>query len=263
MSDNFQIPDQSPRWVLVTGAASGMGFAVATRCVRDGYRVLALDRDPGGLDLLRTTTGNAVETFQVDLGQADLEEVVAAKCSALGILGAEATPDSDAAQLVGLVNVAGISQGNSIDKLLDADWQRSMDVNATAPMRLVRCLLPLLRAAEGASIVNVASPVALIGARKVSYSASKGALLGLNAALAQNLGPHNIRVNAVLPGATITGMTNDWPEAKRQEIAKSSPLGRLCRPEDVAGAIAFLLGPDSAFITGSVLNVTGGMNMGL
>lgn len=249
--------------VLVTGAASGMGFAVACRLADEGYQVLAVDRDRAGLERLRAQAGALVELLAVDLGDANLEERVtqAFKHVALDTLSAE--EPRAAAPLVGLINVAGISQGDSIDKILDADWAQSMAINATAPMRLVRCLLPQLKQAKGASIVNIASPVALVGARKVSYAASKGALLGLNAALARNLGPYHIRVNAVLPGATITAMTDDWPEQKRKLIAQASPLGRLCRPEDIAGVVSFLLGPDSAYITGSVLNVTGGAKMGL
>ena len=137
-----------------------------------------------------------------------------------------------------------------------------MAVNADAPMRLIRGLLPRLRAADRASIVNIASPVAICGSRKVSYSASKAALLGLTVATARNLAIDDIRVNALLPGATLTGMTSDWSEEKRKRVAEESFFKRLCTPQEIAGAVAFLLGPDSTFITGATLDLTGGALLG-
>lgn len=242
-------------WVVVTGAASGIGRAVATRCVADGWRVLAVDRDGPGLEALAAELGAPCRPAVADLRAADLEPRV---LDALGLDAGGADP-----VVHGLANVAGVSQGDAIDRIRDDDWQASMDVNVTAQMRLARCLLPALRRDEAASIVNVASPVALLGARKVSYAASKAAVLGLTRALARNLGPDGIRVNAVHPGATITGMTSDWPDDKRAAIAQESVFNRLARPEDTAGVIAFLLGPDSRFVTGCTLDVTGGTLMGI
>lgn len=247
-------------WVIVTGAASGIGLAVAKRCAADGFQVLAIDRDEDGLHLLRESENDAVAPLTVELadknaGQSTLHGLQRLHKSVFNHKGSPAVR--------GIVNVAGVSQGDSIDGITDEDWQYSMDVNATAPMRLTRALLPLIDGDQGASIVNIASPVALVGCRKVSYAASKGALLGLNAALTQNLSPEGIRVNAILPGPTITGMTDDWPEEKRTAIAADCPLGRLCTPEDIAGPVSFLLSDDAAYITGAVLNVTGGSAMGV
>lgn len=230
-------------WVVITGATGGIGRAVASRCHRDGMRVLALGRHEQRLAAL------PLRTLAVDLRDRDADRRV---LEALG----------EGPRVRGLVHVAGASLGAPIDAVSDADWDDSLEVNVTAPMRLARALLPALRRAEGASIVHVSSPVAIRGSRKVGYAASKAALLGLTLAMARNLGPDGIRVNAVLPGPTITGMTADWPADRRVRIAAESPLGRLCRPEDVAGAVAFLLGPDSAYVTGSTLDVTGGTLLG-
>lgn len=235
--------------VLVTGAASGIGRGIAVRCVKDGYDVLALDRDEAGLAALREELGERIDLLVLDLTAPELEEKLGEHLRAR--------------PLRGLVNAAGISQGDDIDGIEDGDWQRSMEVNVTAPMRLVRALLPNLRACPGAAIVNVGSPVGIIGARKVSYAASKAALLGLNAALAQNLAGDGIRVNAILPGPTLTAMTSDWPPAKQQSIGAEGLIGRLAEPADIAGPVSFLLSEDASYITAEVLNVTGGKNVGI
>lgn len=244
-------PNDLPRKALVTGAASGIGAAIAARLIADGYIVLAIDRDESKLFHLTKTLGSSLLPIPADLADPNIGELTLRKLQEHSI-----------SCLHAIVNVAGVSQGNSIDKITDDDWQASLDINATAPMRLLRALLPLLQDGKSA-IVHIASPVAILGARKVSYSASKGALLGLNAALSQNLAPRQIRVNAILPGPTITGMTDDWSEEKRQAIAAQCPLGRLCRPEDIAGPVSFLLSEDAVYITGAVLNVTGGKSMGI
>lgn len=239
-------------WVVITGAAGGMGQAVTRRCLADGYSVLALDRHAERLDTMAREQEPEPElrTLCVDVARADLGEQV---LDALG---------EQAARLHGIVHLSGISAGDSSERISDADWMMSFDVNVTAPMRLARALGPLLRRRQSGSIVHVSSPVAILGARKVSYAASKAALLGYNVALARELGAHGIRVNALLPGATITYMTQDWDEAKRQSVARGSFLGRLCEPREIAGAISFLLGPDSSYITGTVLDVTGGASLG-
>lgn len=234
--------------VVVTGAAGGMGRAVVERCLADGFGLLAVDIDGAGLAQLADAHRGSVTAIEFDIGRADVGEVIAA-----------ALPDG---LLKGIVNLAGISRGAAIATGTDADWDRSMAVNVNAPMRICRSLVPRMIEGGGGSIVNVSSPVAVLGARKVAYSASKAALLGLNVAMARDLGRWGIRVNAVFPGATITGLTDDWPAEKRAAIAKESFLGRLCTPEEVASVVSFLLGSDSSFITGTVIDVTGGAALG-
>ncbi|MFO0695994.1 MAG: SDR family oxidoreductase [Polyangiales bacterium] len=239
------------RWVVVTGAAGGMGRAVVARCLADGYSVLASDRSAQSLESVLTASAT-LRLVPCELASADCGDALrAALEDAIG-----------EGKLHGLVHLAGISHGDDLEHIGDDAWQLSMDVNVTAAMRISRALVPAMRAGGGGSIVHVASPVAILGARKVSYSASKAAMLGLNAAMARALGRDGIRVNALLPGPTLTKMTHDWDEAKQRKIASGTFLGRLCRPEEIAGAIAFLLGPDSSFVTGAVLDVTGGSLLG-
>lgn len=231
--------------VVVTGAAGGMGTEVCKRLHADGYVVLAVDRDGSRLhDLVAQLP--SVLPIKADLRSVDAGKVLASASRDAGC------------PLHGLVNLAGASIGDSLERLTDDDWNAALEINATAPMRLCRSLVPLMRSAGGGSIVNVSSPVAVLGARKVSYAASKAALLGLSAALARALGPDGIRVNSVLPGPTITHMTSDWDPEKRAKVAAGTFLGRLCEPREIAAVIAFLIGPESSYMTGAVLDVTAG-----
>jgi NAD(P)-dependent dehydrogenase (short-subunit alcohol dehydrogenase family) len=232
--------------VLVTGAAGGMGQAVCKELVCCGWTVLGVDHNAVRLPLLaKELAGSSFHAVPADLREAHLPELIRPALDAVG-------------GLRGLVNLAGVSQGDAIDDLADRDWEESFAVNSTAPMKLARLCAPYLRASGGGSIVNVASPVALVGTRKPSYAASKAALIGLTMSLARNLGPDNIRVNAVLPGATITHLTVDWSEEKRQRIARGTILGRLCQPVEIARVLRFLLSDDASYVTGAVLDLTAG-----
>ncbi len=231
--------------VLVTGAAGGMGRATCRVLLDRGWRVLALDRHADRLAALAAEAGDAVVPLRCDLADPDLRAQVA--------------PHLDD-RLAGLVNLAGISTGDRLERLTDAAWRTSFAVNVDGPMRLCQVCAPHLAAAGGGSIVNVSSPVGFIGARKPSYAASKAALLGLTMSLARNLGGAGTRVNLLLPGTTITHMTDDWSPERRADIASETLLGRLCEPEEVGRVIAFLLSADASYVTGSVVDMTcGGM----
>ena len=156
----------------------------------------------------------------------------------------------------------GVSRGGGLNELKDDDWHHAFEVNVTPAMRLTRALAPLLQARGQGSIVNVGSPVGVVGARKPQYAASKAALHGLTMSCARALGKDGVRVNLLLPGPTITRMTEDWSAAQREAVAQGSALKRLCKVEEVAATIAFLLGPDSSYLTASVLDMTAGSMMG-
>lgn len=239
-------------WIVLTGATGGIGQAICARCVSDGYNVLALGRDTAKLQKLEDQFPDTVIGIASDLASPTIGKDVQQ-----ALMRNQAEPT-----LHGVVHAAGISKGAAIEETTDESWYESMDVNTTSIMRILRELVPALKETEGASIVLVSSPVALVGARKVGYSASKAALHGMNAALSSRLGEHGIRVNAVLPGPTITPMTDDWSEDKRTMIAQSSPFKRLCRPEETAGVVSFLLGPDSSALTGTIIDATGGRHIG-
>lgn len=244
---NSPVPEPSApgqRTIVVTGAAGGMGAGTCQLLADQGNTVLAIDQNAGTLQAL-VAHSSRIHALAADISTADWLAPMQQQLAALP-------------PLSGIVNMAGISHGSPIDQLDDEAWEQSFAVNVTAAMRLIRALAPALRQRGAGSIVNVGSPVGLIGARKPSYAASKGALHGLTMACARNLGPDNIRVNLLLPGTTITGMTQDWDAQRRAAVAQGNFLQRLCTPAEIAQMVAFLLSDACSYMTGSVVDMTAG-----
>jgi len=234
---------------IVTGAGSGIGRAVVQRLVRDGARVLAADID---MEAARRTAGDAGElaaAAQVDVcDEASVRELVA--------VAAEQAP------IAALVNVAGVgSITNAPDTSLEV-WERVMSVNSTGTFLCCKYVIPQLQARGGGAIVNIASIAGLVGMRnRAAYCASKGAVVALTRSIALDHATEGIRVNAVCPGTVDTPWVErllDQAGATREELAARQPMGRIGSPEEVAGAVAWLLGEDAAFATGSMLVLDGG-----
>lgn len=218
-----------------------MGTAVTRRFLKDGWRVLAVDRRN-----IQGVPPPNLTPLSVDLREKGAAATVSERTLQLGGLQA-------------IVHLAGISLGvKALACEEDDGWEDSFAVNVTTPMRINRRLTPVLCEQKSGSIVHVGSPVGLVGANKPAYAASKAALHGLSMSFARACGPHGVRVNTLLPGTTITGMTSDWPEEKRHAIAQGNFFKRLCTPEEIAGVIAFLCGPDSRHMTGSLVDMTAG-----
>lgn len=241
---------------VVTGAAGGIGSAIVRRLIDHGATVYGLDRDPSVEQRLARELESTGRFFAhvVDLGHR------AAMDRALARLTEELAGRCDV-----MVNNAGVSRwrafAESDDELLDS----LLAVNLTAAFRITRALLPALRASGRASIVNIASELALIGQPGYSaYCATKGAVLAWSRALAVELAPSGIRVNAVCPGPIDTAMLNaefealgDRVQARADEIA-TVPLGRLGTPQDVAAVVAFLASDAAGFVSGAAWTVDGG-----
>ena len=161
-----------------------------------------------------------------------------------------------------LVNNAGITRDNLLMKIDEADWDIVLDVNLKGAYNCCKAVVrPMMKQRFG-RIVNITSVVGLSGnAGQTNYAASKAGLIGFTKSLARELGSRNITVNAVAPGYITTALTDVLSEQYRADAVKSTPMGRLGAPEDIAKAVAFLVSEDAAFITGQVLSVDGGMVM--
>jgi NAD(P)-dependent dehydrogenase (short-subunit alcohol dehydrogenase family) len=242
------------RQAVVTGAAGGIGRAIALALVARGAMVHALDRDAAALAGLARALPGQIRTCTVDL--ADRDEVD----RAMAELASELAGRCDI-----LVNNAGISHVVDFALTTDAQLDELWAVNFAAAFRITRTLLPLLGLSPTAAIVNIASELALAGQSGYSaYSATKGAVLAWSRALAIELAPRHIRVNAVCPGPIDTPMLGaefvlaDDPVAARAAEIATIPLGRLGQPADIAAVVAFLASDAAAFVTGAAWTVDGG-----
>ena len=225
---------------LVTGARRGIGAAIAHRLRADGMRVALLDRDPPR----RTNRSRTLHDIQCDVSdESQVEDAVRAAVRWGGGLDV-------------LVNNAGLADphGAPPDSLTLEAWRRVIDVNLTGAFLMAKHAVPHLRRRRG-TIVNIASTRAWMSEPDtLAYAASKGGLVALTHALALSLGPH-VRVNGVAPGWIAT---KGAASLRRIDHAQH-PVGRVGKPEDVAGLVAWLASSESAFMTGQTLIIDGGM----
>lgn len=245
----FEIRDQV---AVVTGAAQGNGRAIALGLARAGAKVACCDVQAGPLDgLVReiTDSGGVARAIAFDVSdRVRCAEVATEVADALG-------------QTSILVNNAGIIRRTvPDDETFAEDWDAIMAVNATGVMDVTRAFLPQLRATKG-RVVNLGSIMSLSAGPNISaYAASKGAVMQLTKALAHDLAPDGIRVNAIAPGVIATPMTEvtrQNPDAIGRFMA-NTPLGRPGQPDELVGPVLFLASDASSYVTGAVLAVDGG-----
>ncbi len=242
-------PDRGAATAVITGAAGVMGMATVQVLCSRGWHVLCIDHNSERLAILQKKFGSKCSVLCCDVQSKAFLEEVQIKLEDVPGVGA-------------LVNMVGVSKGGDLFKMQNHEWDLSFAINVTPAMRLTQLVAPMMQVRRGGSIVNVGSPVGVLGARKPQYAASKAALHGLTMSAARALGSYGVRVNLLLPGPTITGMTHDWSEQQREEVANGTFLKRLCRPEEVAQVVAFLIGDESQYITASVIDMTAGSMLG-
>lgn len=234
------------RRVVITGAASGVGKATAETFVREGARVALLDIDGPGLAAVAAALSSVHFTTDLTHHQA-IAETVRRAAKELG-------------GLDGVANVAGIALSRTVAELTIEEWNRILAVNLTAPFLVCQAALPFLLDNQSATIVNVSSASGLMPlARGLGpYAASKGGLITMSKAMAFELAP-KIRVNTVCPGAIDTPMLLDSIRRLAVDPERSPySLRRVASAAEIADAILYLTGPESAYVTGSALAIDGG-----
>ena len=242
----------SGKRVVVTGAGRGLGREFALHLAQLGARVLAVDVRE---ELLRETAAAAeAQSLEVVTAVADVSS--SQQTGALGDAARRALGGLDA-----LVNNAAIVEGlrrRGFDEIDEDEWDRVLAVNVKGTWLCARALVGLMREAGGGSIVNMASEVAFSGSPGLAhYVASKAAVVGLTRTLARELGPSQIRVNAIAPGFIPTEASQGMLADAHYDTS-GTPLGRVGQPADLLGALAFLVSDESSFVTGQTLLVNGG-----
>lgn len=243
------------RIALVSGAARGIGAAIAERLAQDGYDLALLDLDAANCDATRSEVealGRRAACFGADVScEADVRRVFAEISESFG------------APVV-LVNNAGVLKDRTLGRMTIEDWDTVIDVNLKSVFLMCREALPFMKEAGWGRIVNLSSIAALGVFGEANYSAAKAGIQGLTKTLAVELGPNGITANAVAPGFVVTEMTRAVAERAHMTIDELSDLmmrdivvGRTGLPEDIANAVSFFADERSSFVTGQVLYVAG------
>ncbi len=251
------------RTAVVTGSASerGIGRATARRLAEDGWAVVVLDLDEEGSTKAaeQIAMDYAVQTFASVVNVADEDSVTAAAAAVQARVEAGQLPPVGA-----VVNIAGITSPVTFLETDLALWNKVMAVNATGTYLVTKAFLPAMVEAGWGRVVNMSSVSALRGGGvfgKVPYSAAKAAILGFTKALARELGPTGVTVNAVAPGAVDTDIRVGSTDAQEAAIRADVPVGRTATTREVASAIAYLCSDDAAYLTGTTLDVNGGSHL--
>jgi 3-oxoacyl-[acyl-carrier protein] reductase len=240
------------RYALITGGSRGIGAASARAFARRGWGVAVNYRQSRGAAeaLVDELKELGVPALAVQADVSCWEEVVRMVDNVL----------ENFCQLDILLCNAGVAHWGLLSELEEADWRRVMGVNLDGVYHCCRAVIPHMVRRQQGSIVTLSSMWGQVGAScEAAYSAAKGGVIALTRALAQELGPSNIRVNCVAPGVIRTDMNRELSEQELSALAEQTPLGRVGEPEEVAAAIAFLASEEASFLTGQVLSPNGGL----
>jgi NAD(P)-dependent dehydrogenase (short-subunit alcohol dehydrogenase family) len=238
---------------IVTGAGTGIGRACALAMAREGARLALVGRRKEKLQDLAREIGNSAIAIAADVSKKqNIETLIARTVAEFGSINI-------------LLNNAGVLHPGTVEQITEEQWDETFNINVRGLWLLSRAVLPRLRKAGGGSIINMASVLGINGARnRASYAPSKGAVVLLTKCMAIDHGHENIRVNAICPSFVETDLTAAVlsaapdPQAVRRERIAIHPIGRLGKPEDIAGLAVYLASDESSWVTGAVFPVDGG-----
>jgi 3-oxoacyl-[acyl-carrier protein] reductase len=243
--------DLSGKTAIVTGAARGIGQAIAVKLAGEGANLALCDLNAEWLDettALAEKAGSKVCKYAVDVSDgAAVQETVQ-----------QIKQDFESIDI--LVNNAGITKDGLLARMSEEDWDAVIDVNLKGTFLFTKAAARFMMKQRSGAIVNVASIIGLIGnAGQCNYSASKAGVIALTKSTAKELAKRNVRVNAVAPGFIETKMTDELADDVRARMLEAIPMARFGQPEDVANVVAFLAGEGAGYVTGQVLTICGGM----
>jgi len=234
---------------LVSGAARGIGAVIAEKLASEGAMVVCADLLSCAETRDRiTAAGGRAESRELDVSSHEAAATLVREIHA------------SHGRLDILVNNAGITRDQLLIRMKPEDWALVLKINLEGAFNLSQPAAKIMMKQRSGRIINMASIIGLMGnAGQGNYAASKAGLIGLTKSLAKELGPRNITVNAIAPGYIKTPMTEALSDAQREALLKNIAIPRLGEPEDIAEAVAFLASPGASYITGTVLNVSGGL----
>jgi 3-oxoacyl-[acyl-carrier protein] reductase len=235
---------------LVTGASGGIGAAIARALHAQGAVVVLSGTRRDALESLAAELGAGAHVAPADLRDPAAADTLIAEAEAM------------AGPLHILVNNAGFTRDGLAMRMKDEDWQAVLDLDLSAPFRLIRAALRGMLRRRAGRIIGIASIVGATGnPGQANYAAAKAGMVGMTKALAQEVAARGITVNIVAPGFIDTPMTAALAESQKARLTAAIPLGRLGQPADVAAAVAYLAADEAGWVTGATLHVNGGMAM--
>ena len=236
--------------VLVTGASGGIGKAIAMELSSSGADLCLTGRNESELENLQKIIGGNCQIIISDLSNSE------------GINNLADQAQEIMGQIDILVNNAGITKDNLFMRMSEDDWNEVININLNSIFKLTKQLIKGMIKRRYGRIINITSVIGVAGgAGQSNYSASKAGIIAMSKSLAQEVGSRSVTVNSIAPGFIETNMTAELSDDRKEDILRSISVGRLGKPDDIAGAVCFLASDKASYITGQTIHINGGMLM--